>query len=213
MIIPFPVRRLAPMRNWLAAPALAAALLLASPLITQAQGAPATPVQSLDDGLLSIMRQGRATPFAERVQALTPIVEQAFNLRQILQSSVGPRFASIPPAKQAELLDAFTAFTVASYVANFDAYNGERFDVLPETRKVGSDVVVQTRIVPQTGDPTKLDYVVRGDKVVDILLDGSISRVAVQRSDFRSLIGSGDPQPLISMLRNKTAGLAAGDKG
>jgi phospholipid transport system substrate-binding protein len=74
-------------------------------------------------------------------------------------------------------------------------------------------VVVQTRIVPPVGDPTRLDYVVHGDKVVDILLDGSISRVAVQRSDFRSLIGSGDPAPLIAMLRNKTAGLAAGDKG
>ena len=40
--------------------------------------------------------------------------------------------------------------------------------------------------------PTPLDYVMRqgekGRRAVDVLLDGSISRVAVQRSDFRSLL-------------------------
>jgi phospholipid transport system substrate-binding protein len=194
--------------------ALMALLLLAgAPAIARAQGAAAVPVRSLNDGLLAVMHQGKATPFAVRVSELTPIVEKSFDLAQILRNSIGPRFASIPAAKQADLLDAFTAFTVASYVANFDSFSGEKFEVLPETRKTGADVVVQTRIVPPSGDPTRLDYVVRNDKVVDILLDGSISRVAVQRSDFRSLIGSGDPAPLIAMLRTKTAGLAAGDKG
>jgi len=194
--------------------ALLALMMLAfSSTIGRAQGASAVPVQSLNDGLLAVMHQGKATPFADRMNTLTPIVEKSFDLKQILRNSIGPRFASIPAAKQADLLDAFTAFTVASYVANFDSYSGEKFEVLPQTRKAGNDVVVETRIVPPAGDPTRLDYVVHGDKVVDILLDGSISRVAVQRSDFRSLIGSGDPAPLIAMLRTKTAGLAAGDKG
>jgi phospholipid transport system substrate-binding protein len=192
--------------------ALALVLLLAGPGRAMAQGAEA-PVDALDNGLLAIMRQGKAASFAARAQTLRPVVEQSFNLPQILQEAVGPRYASIPPAEQASLLDAFTGFTVANYVANFDSYKGERFEVLPDTRRVGPDVVVQTRIVPTAGSPTRLDYVVRGDKIVDILLDGSISRVAVQRSDFRSLLESGSPAPLIAMLRNKTAGLAAGDKG
>jgi phospholipid transport system substrate-binding protein len=211
-MIQFAISR-ASARRGLSVLLVAAVLLLGSPLVTHAQGASAVPIQTLNEGLLSIMHQGKATPFAERAQALTPIVQQTFDLKQILQNSIGPRFASIPPGKQAELLNAFTAFTVASYVANFDAYSGEKFEILPDTRKAGADTVVQTRIVPTSGDPTKIDYVVHGDKVVDVLLDGSISRVAVQRSDFRSLVGSGDPEPLISMLRSKAAGLAAGDKG
>jgi phospholipid transport system substrate-binding protein len=200
-------------RSRAAAVALALALLAATPVAVRAQGGAAAPVEALDNGLLQIMHAGASAPFATRARDLTPIVQQAFDLPQILQESVGPRFAAIPPAQQAELLQAFTTFTVANYVANFDSFSGERFEVLPETRRVGPDTVVQTRIVPTTGQPTRIDYVVRGDKIVDILLDGSISRVAVERSDFRSLIGSGDPSPLIAMLRSKAAGLAAGAKG
>ena len=56
---------------------------------------------------------------------------------------------------------------------------------------------MQTEIVPKTGSSTRLDYVMRNEgaawKAIDILVDGSISRVAVQRSDFRTLLRTGDP--------------------
>ncbi len=198
---------------------LLAALLL-SPLSARGQGAgagPATPAEALNAGLLTIMHAGRATPFATRAQTLAPAVQAAFDLPLILRNSVGPRFASFPPAQQAQLLDAFTAFTIASYVANFDSFEGQRFDILPELRRAGADEVVQTRFVPTTGEPVKLDYVVRrldtGWKIVDVLLDGAISRVAVQRSDFRALVGAGDAAPLIDMLHSKVAGLASGEQG
>jgi phospholipid transport system substrate-binding protein len=186
-------------------------LLMGMP--AHAQGPAAAPVEELDQGLVGIMKQGKATPFAERMATLTPIVEQVFNLPTILQEAVGPRYASIPPAQQAELLQAFTAFTVANYVANFDSYKGERFVVSPDPRRAGADTIVETRIVPLSGDTTRLDYVLRGGKVVDILLDGTISRVAVQRSDFRSLLSGGETGPLIAMLRSKTAAFATGAGG
>ena len=99
-------------------------------------------------------------------------------------------------------------------MANFDEYDGERFEILPERRRVGADEVVATRMVHNASDPLRLDYVVRrgdaGWKIIDVLLNGSISRVAVQRSDFRSLLGAGDAAPLIASLRRKTAQLADG---
>jgi hypothetical protein len=45
---------------------------------------------------------------------------------------------------------------------------------------------------------------------VDILLNGTISRVAVQRSDFRTLVAGGDPAPLLASLRSRAVSLAAG---
>ena len=51
---------------------------------------------------------------------------------------------------------------------------------------------MQTRIIQDNGEPIRLDYVMRqtdaGWRAVDILLDGTISRVAVQHSDFRALL-------------------------
>jgi phospholipid transport system substrate-binding protein len=50
----------------------------------------------------------------------------------------------------------------------------------------------------------------KGWKAVDVLADGSISRVAVQRSDFRRLVSRGGAQALIESLNQKTADLSGG---
>ena len=174
----------------------------------------AAPITALNRGLLAGMRAGKATPFPQRYSALAPLVEGAFDISGILQASVGPRWSSLPPAQQGQLLDVFRRFTVASYVANFDSFNGEKLEVLPISRNVGADQVVATQIVPSSGAPTRIDYVMRrtpaGWRAEDVLLNGSISRVAVQRSDFRSLLGSGDAGPLIQSLQRKTADLSGG---
>jgi phospholipid transport system substrate-binding protein len=193
------------------------ALAVLAPFAAQAElPAPAAPIAAFNDGLAAAMRAGKSTPFASRLQTLQPLVEKAFDLPLILQSSVGLRWSALSAPQQQELLEAFTTFTVATWVANFDTDDGDTLQILPDLRAIGADQVVQTRIVPKTGQPTRLDYVMRDVggtwKAVDILVDGSISRVAVQRSDFRALLRNGDPAPLIAHLRDKAASLAAGSK-
>lgn len=197
--------------------ALLGAMLLA-PIATaaRAESSPAAPIQALNAALMIVMHLGRARPFADRVAVLTPVVKATFNLPLILRNSLGAgHLDAIPPAQQAELLEVFTQFTVASYVANFDGFNGETFPISPELRQSGADQIVQTRIVPQTGEPTRLDYVMRETngvwQVVDVLFNGSISRVAVTRSDFRAQLKGNDASPLIRSLRDKVAGFAAGN--
>jgi phospholipid transport system substrate-binding protein len=131
----------------------------------------------------------------------------------ILQESVG-FWASLPPQHQAMLTDAVRRYTVSSYLNSFDDFNGQRFEISPETRAVGSEQVVETKVIPKKGDRHELDYVMRqssaGWRVVDVLADGSISRVAVQRSDFRRLLSRGGAQALAERLRTKSADLSDG---
>jgi phospholipid transport system substrate-binding protein len=49
-----------------------------------------------------------------------------------------------------------------------------------------------------------------GWKVVDVLEDGSISRVAVQRSDFRAVLASGGSDALLEELSRKASDLSGG---
>ena len=193
-----------------------AAAMATAPGLARSESAPAQPIAALNAGLQQVMTAGRATPFEKRMATLTPIVQKSFDLPLLLENSVGPiRWTGISEAQKAELLDAFTRFTVASYVANFDAANGDKFVIAPDTRMSGKDTVVQTRIVGSAGEITKLDYVMRMTtgawKVVDVLLDGTISRVAVTRSDFRGLLATSDATRLIASLRGKVVKLAAGD--
>ncbi len=190
---------------------------LGAPLAAKSAAAadPSGPVAALNAGLLAIMKAAKTKSFTERAALLKPVVESAFDLPRILRNSVGPRFGSFDEATRAKLLDVFTQFTVASYVANFDGFSGERFEIVAGTRTVGSDQVVATRLVLPDGDPVKLDYQVHDEngswKIVDVLMDGSISRVAVQRSDFRALLGSGDATRLIDSLSEKVTKLTAGN--
>jgi phospholipid transport system substrate-binding protein len=172
------------------------------------------PVEHLVDGLLAVMKAGMATPFQQRFGMLGPVIDRSFDLPAIMQQSIGSTWTTLPPDQQNLLIDAFRRYTVASYVNSFDAFNGQRFEVSPETRAVGAEQVVQTKLIPKAGDTHELDYVVRegpaGWQVVDVLAEGSISRVAVQRSDFRRLMARGGPQALADSLTAKSADLSDG---
>jgi phospholipid transport system substrate-binding protein len=175
------------------------------------------PILDLYAALESLMRSGPSTPFPTRFQTLAPVIDRVYDLTVVLSVSVGPRWSSLNDATRKELMDAFRAFTIASFVANFDKYEGEKFEVMPDTRVVGSKQVVQTRIVSGNGEPIRLDYVMEpadsGWRITDVLADGTISRVAVQRSDFRSLLAHGDATDLIASLKRKVAHLSGGTIG
>jgi phospholipid transport system substrate-binding protein len=198
---------------------LAAAPARADPLPWQSmpESDPAAPIARFNAALLAVMRAGRSTPFAQRYAELEPVVDRTFDLSAILRTSVGFGWAEIPAQLRARLLAVFRQFTAASYVANFNSYAGEQLRVLPNPRPVGPEWVVATEIVPANGQSTRIDYVMRdveGDwRAVDVLLDGTISRVAVQRSDFSSLIASGGGTGLIESLQRKVGELSGGTLG
>jgi phospholipid transport system substrate-binding protein len=184
------------------------------PALVRAQASgPIAPIQTLNQALLQAMQAGPRSPFPQRYNMLAPVIDQVFDLMTILQTSVGLAWNQLPPEQQASLSQVFRAFTICSYAANFDSYEGQRFTVLPDTRSVGNEQVVTTQIIGR-GGTNRIDYVMRpsgdGWKAVDVLLDGSISRVAVQRSDFRRLLSGGNAEPLIRSLQSKVHQLSGG---
>jgi len=173
------------------------------------------PIEALDQALVGIMKAGRQTPFQQRATMLAPVVERAFDLPDILEISVGPGWSGLAADQRAALLAAFRRYTIASYVDNFDSYDGQRFVITPTTRTLGDGrQVVNTQLIPQRGSAHTLDYVMRktdaGWKVVDVLADGSISRVALQRSDFSALFDKGGAPALQARLQEKTEALSRG---
>lgn len=189
-----------------------AALVAASSVARAADADAVAPIAALNQALLNAMKSGRSAPFAQRYAALGPAIERAFDLPAILRGSVGLRWNSLQPAEQQQLLDVFRKFTICSYAANFDNYSGEKIEIVPGTRTIGADQVVATQIVSPT-DTTAIDYVMHrgaeGWRAIDVLLNGSISQVAVNRSDWRALLSSG-AGALIAQLQRKVTDLSGG---
>jgi phospholipid transport system substrate-binding protein len=188
---------------------------LAAPRRARAGGTQSTATEAilmLNNGLLAVMKAGSSVPFGDRYNTLSRVVENTFDLPEILRHCVGPGWSTLSATEQAELLEVFQCFTITSYIASFNSYAGQRFEIEPSPRGVGNDVVVETHLVPVNGEPSRLDYLMRAQgnkwRVVDVLLDGTISRVAVQRSDFRRYVASHDSSGLISSMQQKIASLS-----
>ena len=180
-----------------------ALLLLAavSPASAQTDPAAAT-VQGFYDALTASMKAGGAAK--ARYEKLKPAVEQGFDLAGMTALSVGPTWGSIAPADQQALTDAFSRFTVANYVRNFDSYHGEKFTVDSAVSQRGTDKYVRSTLQPPSGDPVALNYrlhQIGGNwKIVDVYLAGNISTLAQKRADFASTLASGGPQGLAKQI-------------
>ena len=173
------------------------------------------PVTRLNAALIALMQQGsKGESFKQRYDTLMPVVTKTYDLSLILSNSVGLLWPQVPKAQQATLQHLFAAYTVATYVKSFDGYNGQHFTVSKKIRVSGPRRVVTTHLVPKSGQPIALDYVMTSSqgqwRITDVLFDGTISKVAVQRSDFSGLVAPGNATKLIAALHKKIDMLSGG---
>jgi phospholipid transport system substrate-binding protein len=184
-------------------------LLLAVGILTDGAAAAPDPqnvVRSFYNVLLGTMRDGRTLGQSGRYARLAPVVDRTFDIPFMTRLAVSPAWATLGPARQQQLLGAFAHYVAATYADRFDSYSGEQLEVTGE-RPNGADVIVQTSIVKSNGEVTRLDYLLRQDqgawRISDVYLDGSISQLAVHRSEFHSILQRGGVDGLVMALNRK----------
>jgi len=160
--------------------------------------------------LLQTMKQGPQLGDAGRYNALAPAIRQSFDLSGMTAKAVGPSWANLSPAEKQQVTDAFTRYTIATYVDHFNRYNGEKLEVAGQ-RNTPYGTIVETHIVQSGGDQTAINYLMRQNgnewQIADIYLQGTISQIANLRSQFSSVVLRGGAQALVETLNRKTASL------
>lgn len=194
--------------------ALAATLLTpvvaeAPPAMAQEADPASATVQTLNSGLLSIMRAGSAAGLAGRARQIGPVIDRTFDLPLMTRLAVGPGWSNIPAADQAALVAAFRSLTIAQYAKNFDSFSGERFVTTPKIESRGGDKLVRTTLVVPKGTAEPLDYRLRQSggqwKILDVYYRNSISQLATRRADFARVLSSGGAKALITHLNQLAA--------
>lgn len=159
------------------------------------------------DALLATMKRADQLGIEGRYAALAPVIRATYDLPAMTRIAVGPEWNSIPSQAQTDLIEQFTRMTIATYANRFDGYYGERFDVEPQSEARSTGRIVRTKLVPTSGDPVVLNYLMRGAgkdwTVVDVYLTGTISELAARRTEFAALLKSGGPNALIESLRQQ----------
>jgi phospholipid transport system substrate-binding protein len=120
--------------------------------------------------------------------------------------AIGPAWKNFSPAQQAASQEAFSRFIVAEYASQINDYSGESFVVDPQTSPTsrGGGEIVKTKLLQPGGRTVNINYLVRGGRVIDVYLNGTISDLATRRDEFASIIASGGADGLIKRLQDRT---------
>ncbi|MGH7995384.1 MAG: ABC transporter substrate-binding protein [Opitutaceae bacterium] len=193
----------------LSAVALVAAHAVGAPL----ERPPRQVVQSLCDSLVQAMKGGASLGFEGRRKLLDAELRRDVNFPLMTRLVVGPSWRDLSAQEQRDLVAAFSDYSIAVYAGRFKAYAGERFVVEPDTSPLAGGIFVRTKLIPASGDAVVLDYLLRQAngrwRIIDVYLNGTISELAAQRSEYSAELRSGGAPELIKSLRRKTAQLAA----
>lgn len=181
-------------------------IMLAQAQIVEADPA-VTRIRAFYDSLLAVMKQADRPGMQGRYDKLTPAIRGTFDFAAMTRIAVGPDWNGIAPGQQSELIESFARMTIATYANRFDGYSGERFEVEPASEGRSTGRIVHTKLVPSTGEPVTLNYLMRGSgdnwRIVDVYLTGTISELATRRSEFTAILKAGGPQALIESLRKQ----------
>jgi phospholipid transport system substrate-binding protein len=199
--------------------ALAAVSASAQPVAPSGTAAPAAAkptaaIDALHASLLDVMKNAEALGYAGREQKLRTVIPKYFDVDEMARQSLGGQQwkAASDDAKR-RYLDTFERFMVANYAGRFDGFSGQSFETLGEVPGPRDTVIVKSRLLDPTDKNVDLNYrmhQVGGDwKVIDVYLDGSVSELALRRSEFVSIVKRQNLDALLVALDAKIAKLAA----
>lgn len=171
-------------------------------------------LEGLHAALLDVMQHADALGFEGRRARLAPVLTKSFDLASMARIAAGRHWSELGDADRQRLVETFSNLTIATYAARFTGYSGERFEITGEAPSAQQTTVVHTRIVRPGAEEVKLDYRLRssaaGWRILDVFLDGSVSELALRRSEYTAVIQRDGFQALVSALDRKIADYAAG---
>jgi phospholipid transport system substrate-binding protein len=175
----------------IAALALLAAPARAGDALPPESGANAT-VETLHGSLVEVMKQADELGYAGRYARLDPVMRDLFDLPFMAEKAVGRYWNEVSPEERAQLVDAFSRYTIANFAGRFDAYSGQYFETLGREPSARDTLMVRTRLIDPGRENVQLDYRLHANggrwRIVDIYMNGAISELALRRSEYASLI-------------------------
>jgi len=175
--------------------------------------APVQIVERLHAALLGVMKEAEKLGYEGRYERLAPVLGETYDTSFMAEKSVGRFWKQATPAEQKVLIETFSRFMVANYAGRFDGYSGQSFRTVGEEPSAQGTVLVRTRLIEPEGEGVRLDYRLRREngswRIIDVYLNGTVSELALRRSEYASLIKRDGWNAMISALDERIQSFAA----
>jgi phospholipid transport system substrate-binding protein len=177
---------------------------------------PTKVISDFHESLLQVMKKSKSLNAKERYEKLEPALDRAFEFGIMIRLASGIAWNKTNKLGKDNLTQAFRRMSIATYAYRFKGYSGQRFETIrTDSGSRGTQIVLTQIISPQENKRDKiikLAYVTKkiGStwKIIDILLNGSISEISVRYSEYRAILkGTKGASNLASMLNKKADAL------
>lgn len=191
------------------------AILVSVALVLPGAPASAGPASDLIGKLnavfLDVMQNAKTLGYDGRYKTLEPALADAYDFPEMTRVSTGRHWRDMTDDQKKQVTATFEDYSVATYAARFDGFGGERFEILGEEAAPGGNLRVNNQIVPTSGAPIRIDYLLRQTagqwRIIDVYLKSSVSELAVRRAEFTDTIAKSGVDGLIADLKAKVAKL------
>ena len=173
---------------------------------TEEEQAIQAPVQALHETLLTIMAEADTKDFHARYDMMEPVIVEHFNSPLIAKVILSRSWKSLDKKSQTDFIILFNQLTVSTYVDRFDAYAGERFDVMAVEKMKENRYMVKTQYIRTNDDPVSFNYIVQNEgnqwKIISVIANG-INDLSLKRADYSAVIKNQGFPALINNLEQK----------
>lgn len=177
---------------------------------------PLAVIDGLHATFLDVMQQAVVLGYQGRYDRLAPVLQRHFDFDVMARSVLGSGWKDLPAADQQRWVRAFTQLTTATYAGRFKGYTGEQFRTLGQEPAAQDTVFVRTVIdrSKANADDVELTYRLRrtgdGWRVVDIYQKGTVSEIALRRSEYSAVLKRDGFTKLLEVVDAKIADYASG---
>lgn len=174
-------------------------------------------VRGFTDAMLATLKEAETVNFDGRYAHLVPAVEKAFDIDFMSEKSLGDVWATLKPEQKTQWRQLFLKYTASNYASRLNKFSGQSFEQVGQEPGPSDTLMIQTKVIDPGAENVDLNYRLRkteaGWKIIDIYLKGTVSEIALRRSDYVTVAKSQGFEALVTHLGKKIADMADGKPG
>ncbi len=164
-------------------------------------------VERLYASLIDAMKHAQSLGYAGRYEKLAPVIDETYDLPFVAEKSLGRHWKRLSEEQRLRWVETFSQFTTSTYAERFHSYSGERFEVMDTEPSLYETFIVRSRLVKPGRDPVRLDYRLRQRdgrwRIIDVYLNGTVSQLALRRSEYSGIMKREGFEALVQALVEK----------
>jgi len=180
--------------------------------LSQLNANPVDTVDTYHDRLLASITQSAGKSDQARFTALAPAMDAAFDFESMIKTAAGTYWSKASDSARQALLAAFRRVSIATYADQFAGVKDGRF-VIDGSRTGPRGLKLVDSRLKTADEDVSLTYVVRNRGgnwlIIDVLLQGGISELALRASEYASTLKNGGTEALTQTLNAQAASLLA----